>query len=77
LDFSRGITVSLWAALLASSKPQLLQLFMTLCASAVLLGERLDTRAAVYGIVVVIVAAVGTRLRARQQNTAVAKVAAT
>jgi drug/metabolite transporter (DMT)-like permease len=59
------------------SQTQLLQLFMTLCASAVLLGERLDARTVVCGIAVVVIAAVGTRLRARQQDTAAANAAVT
>ena len=45
------------------SQTQLLQLFMTLVASSILLGERLDLRMLAYGAAVVATIAVGTRLR--------------
>ncbi len=45
------------------SQTQLLQLFMTLLASAALLGERLEPRTLGYGILVVAIAGIGTRLR--------------
>lgn len=48
------------------SQTQLLQLFLTLAASALLLGERLESRVLVYATAVVAVVAIGTRLRAGQ-----------
>ncbi len=45
------------------SQTQLLQLFMTLAASAVLLGERLDPRMLTYGAAIVAIVAAGTRVR--------------
>ena len=45
------------------SQTQLLQLFMTLVASSILLGERLDLRMLAYGAAVVATIAVGMRLR--------------
>jgi drug/metabolite transporter (DMT)-like permease len=45
------------------SQTQLLQLFMTLAASSLLLGEPIEPRMLAYGAAVVASAAIGTRLR--------------
>ena len=45
------------------SQIQLLQLFMTLAASAFLLGERIEPRMLAYGTAIIAMVAVGTRLR--------------
>jgi drug/metabolite transporter (DMT)-like permease len=49
------------------SQTQLLQLFFSLLAAAALLGETIDPRMLVYGTLVVVAAAIGTRLRIKRK----------
>ena len=56
------------------SQTQALQLFMTLAASAVLLGERIEPRVLAYGVAVAAIVAVGARLRIDRTASPVANV---
>jgi drug/metabolite transporter (DMT)-like permease len=47
------------------SQTQLLQLFMTLAASALLLGERIEPRMLAFAAAIIATVAIGTRLRVK------------